>query len=97
MWPRSLVINSIFRAAHTIKGSSGLFRLDHVVAFTHVVDTLLDEVFNQVKGLSGSTILGCGEVALILDVPQLVHEALAGAAAASRLQRTAPHAETEKV
>jgi two-component system chemotaxis sensor kinase CheA len=39
-------------------------------------------VFNQVKCISGSTILGSGEVALILDVPQLVHEALASAAAA---------------
>jgi two-component system chemotaxis sensor kinase CheA len=37
-------INSIFRAAHTIKGSSGLFSLDHVVAFTHVVENVLDKV-----------------------------------------------------
>ena len=37
-------INAIFRAAHTIKGSAGLFGLDGVVAFTHVVESLLDEV-----------------------------------------------------
>lgn len=37
-------INAIFRAAHTIKGSSGLFGLDHIVAFTHVVESLLDDV-----------------------------------------------------
>lgn len=37
-------INAIFRAAHTIKGSSGLFGLDHIVAFTHVVESLLDNV-----------------------------------------------------
>ena len=37
-------INAIFRAAHTIKGSAGLFSLDHIVAFTHVVESLLDEV-----------------------------------------------------
>jgi two-component system chemotaxis sensor kinase CheA len=35
-------INAIFRAAHTIKGSSGLFGLDHIVAFTHVVESVLD-------------------------------------------------------
>lgn len=35
-------INAIFRAAHTIKGSSGLFGLDHIVRFTHVVESLLD-------------------------------------------------------
>ncbi|HSI57272.1 MAG TPA: chemotaxis protein CheA, partial [Ideonella sp.] len=37
-------INAIFRAAHTIKGSAGLFGLDTVVAFTHVAESLLDEV-----------------------------------------------------
>ncbi|NRR32114.1 chemotaxis protein CheA [Oxalobacteraceae bacterium] len=37
-------INAIFRAAHTIKGSAGLFSLDHIVAFTHVVESLLDEI-----------------------------------------------------
>ncbi|WP_457328536.1 chemotaxis protein CheW [Rhizobacter sp. P5_C2] len=37
-------INAIFRAAHTIKGSAGLFGLDQVVAFTHVVESVLDEV-----------------------------------------------------
>jgi two-component system chemotaxis sensor kinase CheA len=41
---KSELINSIFRAAHTIKGSSGLFSLDHVVAFTHVVENVLDKV-----------------------------------------------------
>ncbi|BCO25222.1 chemotaxis protein CheA [Rhodoferax lithotrophicus] len=38
------LINAIFRAAHTIKGSSGLFAMDHVVAFTHVVESVLDKV-----------------------------------------------------
>jgi len=37
-------VNAIFRAAHTIKGSAGLFGLDPVVAFTHVVESVLDEV-----------------------------------------------------
>ncbi|RZT05938.1 two-component system, chemotaxis family, sensor kinase CheA [Duganella sp. CF402] len=37
-------INAIFRAAHTIKGSAGLFSLDHMVGFTHVVESLLDKV-----------------------------------------------------
>ncbi len=37
-------INAIFRAAHTIKGSAGLFSLDHIVAFTHVAESVLDEV-----------------------------------------------------
>jgi two-component system, chemotaxis family, sensor kinase CheA len=35
-------ISAIFRAAHTIKGSSGLFGLDHIVHFTHAVESVLD-------------------------------------------------------
>jgi len=38
------LVNAVFRAAHTIKGSSGLFSLDHIVAFTHVVESVLDRV-----------------------------------------------------
>lgn len=37
-------INAIFRAAHTIKGSAGLFGLDGIVAFTHVAESVLDMV-----------------------------------------------------
>lgn len=37
-------VGAIFRAAHTIKGSAGLFGLDDVVQFTHVVESVLDEV-----------------------------------------------------
>ena len=33
----------------------------------------LAPLFRHVKGIAGSTILGSGEVALILDVPTLVH------------------------
>lgn len=37
-------INAIFRVAHTIKGSSGLFGLDHIVHFTHTLESVLDKV-----------------------------------------------------
>ena len=37
-------INAIFRAAHTIKGSAGLFGFDSIVAFTHVAESVLDRV-----------------------------------------------------
>ncbi len=37
-------INNIFRAAHSIKGGSGTFGLDDVAGFTHVLETLLDEM-----------------------------------------------------
>jgi two-component system, chemotaxis family, sensor kinase CheA len=38
------IVNAIFRAAHTIKGSAGLFGLDYIVAFTHVAESVLDKV-----------------------------------------------------
>lgn len=37
-------INTIFRAAHSIKGGSGTFGLTSVAEFTHVLETLLDEM-----------------------------------------------------
>jgi two-component system chemotaxis sensor kinase CheA len=35
-------LNAAFRAAHTIKGTAGLFGFDAVVAFTHDAETLLE-------------------------------------------------------
>ncbi|GGX47143.1 chemotaxis protein CheA [Undibacterium squillarum] len=37
-------VNAIFRAAHTIKGSAGLFGIDHIVKFTHTLESLLDQM-----------------------------------------------------
>lgn len=37
-------IGAVFRAAHTIKGSSGLFGLDTMVSFTHVQENVLDHL-----------------------------------------------------
>ncbi len=38
------VINAIFRAAHSIKGGSGTFGFAEIAEFTHVLETLLDEM-----------------------------------------------------
>lgn len=40
----SETINAIFRAAHSIKGSSSTFGFTTVAEFTHVLETLLDQV-----------------------------------------------------
>jgi two-component system chemotaxis sensor kinase CheA len=37
-------IDSIFRAAHSIKGGAGTFGFNKVTEFTHLVETLLDEM-----------------------------------------------------
>lgn len=36
------LLNTVFRAAHTIKGSAGLFALETVIEFTHTAENLLD-------------------------------------------------------
>ncbi|MBM7059114.1 chemotaxis protein CheA [Pseudomonas sp. UL073] len=57
-------VNAIFRAAHTIKGSAGLFGLQSLVDFTHVMESLLDEVRNGEQTLDGpmlSLLLTCGD------------------------------------
>ena len=38
------IINSVFRAAHSIKGGAGTFGFDAIAALTHVLETLLDEL-----------------------------------------------------
>lgn len=42
--PDNEKINDIFRAAHSIKGGSGTFGFIEIAGFTHVLETLLDEM-----------------------------------------------------
>ncbi|MDH4133866.1 MAG: chemotaxis protein CheA, partial [Gammaproteobacteria bacterium] len=42
--PDADTINTIFRAAHSIKGGSGTFGFGDVAKFTHVLETLLNEM-----------------------------------------------------
>lgn len=48
------LINAIFRAAHTIKGSAGLLGLNSLVSFTHIAESLLDMVRNGERTLDGA-------------------------------------------
>jgi two-component system, chemotaxis family, sensor kinase CheA len=41
------LINSIFRAAHSIKGGAGIFKFEHIIDFAHAAETLLDEMRNE--------------------------------------------------
>jgi two-component system chemotaxis sensor kinase CheA len=49
-------INLIFRSAHTIKGSAGLFGLNDIVSFVHVVETVLDKVRLNQTAMSGELV-----------------------------------------
>jgi len=50
------LIDAIFRSAHTIKGSSGMFGLDTVVAFAHEVETLLEAVRSGQQPIDGTLV-----------------------------------------
>lgn len=57
-------LNAVFRAAHTIKGSAGLFALDSVVSFTHVMESVLERTRSGSVMLDGtrvSLLLRCGD------------------------------------
>jgi two-component system, chemotaxis family, sensor kinase CheA len=79
------LINEIFRAAHTIKGSAGLFGMERIVAFTHLLESLLDRVRD------GELALDSGRVALLLacgdHLLQLVEHCDGGVPPASALAR----------
>ncbi|CAM2155463.1 two-component system, chemotaxis family, sensor kinase CheA [Pararobbsia alpina] len=73
---RSDSVNAIFRAAHTIKGSAGLFGLDFIVEFTHVVESVLDQVREAELDVGESVVtllLACGD-----HIGQLVEVAARG-------------------
>jgi two-component system chemotaxis sensor kinase CheA len=55
-------INAVFRAAHTIKGAAGMYKIDYVVEFTHVAENVLDLVRNQKITMNddlGELLLSC--------------------------------------
>ncbi len=65
-------VNALFRAAHTIKGSAGLFGLDAIVRFTHHMETLLDAMRAGTVAASeqviGALLDGRDHLALLVDL-----------------------------
>jgi two-component system chemotaxis sensor kinase CheA len=45
--PDKELVNSIFRAAHSIKGGAGIFKFERIITFAHAAETLLDEMRNE--------------------------------------------------
>ncbi len=50
------VINSVFRAAHSIKGGAATFGFEKMAGLTHVLETLLDEIRAGKRGLAASAV-----------------------------------------
>jgi two-component system chemotaxis sensor kinase CheA len=64
-------ITAVFRAAHTIKGSSGAVNFDAIVAFTHAMEGVLEQIRSGRIAIDGKLIallLACGDhVSALLD------------------------------
>lgn len=54
--PDSEMINAIFRAAHSIKGGGATFGFSAIAGFTHVLETLLDQVRSGQRGLDATCV-----------------------------------------
>ena len=50
------VVNSVFRAAHSIKGGAATFGFGKMAGLTHVLETLLDEVRGGKRALAASAV-----------------------------------------
>ena len=49
-------INAIFRGAHSIKGGGGTFGFTAISEFTHVLETLLDEMRNGERSVTRESV-----------------------------------------
>jgi two-component system chemotaxis sensor kinase CheA len=60
----SETLHGVFRAAHTVKGSAGLFGLDDLVRFAHAMETVLDQLRAGDRALTSeltARLLDCGD------------------------------------
>jgi two-component system, chemotaxis family, sensor kinase CheA len=64
-------LNAAFRAAHTIKGTAGLFGCDAVVSFTHEVETLLEGLrsgqLQVTEAISAALLQGRDQMQSLID------------------------------
>lgn len=73
------LVNQVFRAMHTIKGSGAMFGFDDIAAFTHEVETVFDMVRNGkmvvTKRLLDLTLLSRDHISALLDASAGLGEA----------------------
>ncbi|MFA7405076.1 MAG: chemotaxis protein CheA [Pelobacteraceae bacterium] len=67
------LINRVFRAMHTIKGSGAMFGFDEIASFTHEVETVFDMVRNGqmtvTKRLLDLTLKSRDHISYLLNIP----------------------------
>jgi len=68
-------IGRLFRVAHTIKGSAGMFGLDHLVGFTHAVESLLHQVREGTLSLNAENVdlllASADHISALIDLAEL--------------------------
>jgi two-component system chemotaxis sensor kinase CheA len=84
-------MHALFRCAHTIKGSAGLFGLDAVVRFTHVVENVLDKLRNFELEFSGPL------VSLLLECQDHIADLIGAVAAGDTVKETTDKARDEQL
>ena len=87
--PDSEDVNAIFRAAHSIKGSSATFGFSDMLAVTHVLETLLDQVRQGEARLTTPMVDACLAAGDVLRNLLAAHkgEQIADSAAAAQVRR----------
>src|SRR5215470_14459616 len=79
--PEAETINTIFRAAHTIKGGGGTFGFQELTSFTHVLESLLDEM------RSGRRTVTQEAISLLLQAVDVLRGMLAALQAGSAIDQ----------
>lgn len=62
------IIHTVFRAAHSIKGGAGTFGLNEIAGFTHVMESLLDEMRDGRREITSK------EINALLTSVDVLHE-----------------------
>jgi two-component system chemotaxis sensor kinase CheA len=84
-------INTLFRSAHTIKGAAGVIECDFIVAFTHVLENVLDVLRD------GEIQVSPDLIALLLQVKDHMGALLAVVAADEPAPTTEMDAQSERL
>ncbi len=95
------LLNTVFRALHTIKGSGSMFGYDEIASFTHEVETVFDYLRDGKllinKKIIDSTLMACDHISVLLKNPQNADKELQEKLVASfrelmsKVQEYAPH------
>lgn len=73
------LINDLFRAIHTIKGSAGIFGFDDVVTFTHVAESVMEQLRDK------EILLNDDLISLLLDSRDQISKLVAHALGSSEV------------